>query len=322
MTDKGTAFGDEQRAVLVTFATGGTRPFLLAQKILSQSALLFGGVAGVAEWNDKKLKQEDFYSRFRHILDQQRGAGYWLWKPYIIRKELLALNPGDYVVYSDCSTYNGEFASILRPFAPLLELCDSGFGGFIPGVYIPHWGPAKIWTKRDCFVLMDCDSEVYWETCQIQASLSVWKHCDESIGFLTEWLDYCQDERILSDLENTCGLPNFPEFYDHRHDQSVLTLLAHRHNRRALGNPEIEVSDGSINIEQDKVMGLSAFRRRFGSKPLSRNTKSWDSVLNEIFVPYKPSFCSSLYKLAISLLFKLEGVAMTISKRYEKRLYK
>jgi hypothetical protein len=36
----------------------------------------------------------------------------------------------------------------------------------------------------------------------------------------------CEDVRMVSDLPNTQGLPNLPSFSDHRHDQSLLTILA------------------------------------------------------------------------------------------------
>jgi hypothetical protein len=48
---------------------------------------------------------------------------------------------------------------------------------------------------------------------------------DFSINFLSEWIFYAQDERIITDIENQCGLPNFSEFVDHRHDQSIFSLL-------------------------------------------------------------------------------------------------
>src|ERR1017187_1102121 len=42
-----------------------------------------------------------FYSRYRHILEQKRGGGYWLWKPYFIQRTLSRLSDGDYLFYSD-----------------------------------------------------------------------------------------------------------------------------------------------------------------------------------------------------------------------------
>ena len=37
----------------------------------------------------------DFYEKNQHILDQKRGAGYWLWKPYFIYKTLKKINDGE-----------------------------------------------------------------------------------------------------------------------------------------------------------------------------------------------------------------------------------
>ena len=42
-----------------------------------------------------------FVNRNKNILDRQRGAGYWLWKPYFIFQELYLARDGDIIVYSD-----------------------------------------------------------------------------------------------------------------------------------------------------------------------------------------------------------------------------
>jgi hypothetical protein len=39
------------------------------------------------------------------------------------------------------------------------------------------------------------------------------------------WLTYCKDERIITDIPNTCGYGNYPGFIEHRHDQSILSIL-------------------------------------------------------------------------------------------------
>src|SRR5678815_1619069 len=42
-----------------------------------------------------------FYGVNKEILMAERGAGYWLWKPYVINKALLQLSEGDILIYSD-----------------------------------------------------------------------------------------------------------------------------------------------------------------------------------------------------------------------------
>ena len=43
----------------------------------------------------------DFYEKNKFILNQRRGAGYWLWKPYVILKTLNQMQNGDLLFYLD-----------------------------------------------------------------------------------------------------------------------------------------------------------------------------------------------------------------------------
>ena len=85
-------------------------------------------------------------------------------------------------------------------------------------------------TKRDTFVLMDCDTPEYADTFQVHASLSLWRRTPFSIMIAGEWLRYAEDERILTDIPNSCGRDNFAEFQEHRHDQSIWSLLCKKHS--------------------------------------------------------------------------------------------
>lgn len=205
--------------------------------MLNISALKYGGFTEVSVWNLNRLRKTEFYNRNRKILNQSRGAGYWLWKPFIILNELKNKNDGDYVVYSDCGR-GGKYRIITRNINLLLEWSSRYNNGVLPGLYAPQYGASKTWTKRDCYVLTGCDKEVFWEHCQIQASFSIWEKNEMSITFLRKWLEYCQDERMLTDIPNTCGLPNLPGFIEHRHDQSVLTLCAVKNGFKGFGNPK------------------------------------------------------------------------------------
>ena len=47
--------------------------------------------------------------------------------------------------------------------------------------------------------------------------------------FVEEWLSFCRDPRIITDIPNTMGKKNSWRFIEHRRDQSVLSLLAWKH---------------------------------------------------------------------------------------------
>lgn len=213
---------------LVNFATP---PFYKAQKKLNKSALRFGADKCVS-YNKSLLSKTEFYKQHQGILDQDRGAGFWLWKPFIILETLRAAEDGDIIVYSDSG------AEIIAPLDPLIDLCRQKEGILLFNVHTPHGKHTNIkWTKRDCFVLMDADTSLFHSAEQVAGSPQLYQKNPRSIAFLEEWLHYCTDERILTDIPNRCGLDNYTEFKDHRHDQSVLSLLAVRHGVETFRDP-------------------------------------------------------------------------------------
>jgi hypothetical protein len=89
-------------------------------------------------------------------------------------------------------------------------------------------GTNKQFCKRDAFVLMGMDEQKYTDSGHRMASIFLCKKTAFSVDFVRRWLNWCCDPRILTDLPNTQGKPNYPEFADHRHDQSIMSLLCIR----------------------------------------------------------------------------------------------
>lgn len=76
----------------------------------------------------KSLLDEDFYNKNKSVLDEKSGAGYWLWKPYIILKTLENSPDNSVIIYADSGMI---FTSSLVPliektknFDALLFACD------------------------------------------------------------------------------------------------------------------------------------------------------------------------------------------------------
>jgi hypothetical protein len=90
--------------------------------------------------------------------------------------------------------------------------------------------------KKDCFVLMDCDEEEFINGPHLNASYLIFKNNELSRSFVAEWLHYCQNKEILTDTHNKFG-SNYPGYYDHRHDQSVLSLLAIKYKIKPIVDP-------------------------------------------------------------------------------------
>lgn len=149
------------------------------------------------------------------IYSSYRGFGYWIWKPYIILDFLNNCDDDMIAVYCDAGDI--IHADTLSKMKKELEHEDMMFikGKFLHSNY----------TKRDCFVLMDCDDEKYWNSGQVYASALFCKKTSKTIEFLEEWQSYCKNYNVVTDAPNVCGKENIGGFIDHRHDQSILTNL-------------------------------------------------------------------------------------------------
>lgn len=101
----------------------------------------------------------------------------------------------------------------------------------------------KHWTKRDCFQLMECDKAEVIDTKQRLGSFSLWKKTAFTMKFVEEWLNYSKDERIVTDIENVLGLPNYDGFVEHRHDQSIFSLLLKKYEIKVYRDPSQHGND-------------------------------------------------------------------------------
>ena len=194
--------------------------FRKAQQLNSKTAYKNGKVDKVIEYSPSSI-DKDFKEQYNKILQCKRGGGYWLWKTYIIKRTLDEMEWGDYLFYCDSGAF---YCNKIDKLIECLEQNNTDILAFeIPLI-------EKQWTKRDCFILMECDSEEYFNTNQRIATYILFKKTERVINFVNEYLNYCSDERILTDLENSQGIENYEGFIDHRHDQSVFSLLTKKYN--------------------------------------------------------------------------------------------
>ena len=189
--------------ILVTYAD---KNMTISKDKLIKSAL----ANGIDYYDDVKLKG-DFMEFNRDILNQPRGAGYWLWKPYVLFKALSKAMPDDVIVYSDAGV---EFVNDIRFLT-----------GRVQNVFLfaNAWNH-KDWCKRRVFDYFDCR-----EGNQVQASVILVRNTPFSRQFVKEWMLYCQLPGFIDDVTGTHG-DEYPQFKEHRHDQAILCALQQRYN--------------------------------------------------------------------------------------------
>jgi hypothetical protein len=150
----------------------------------------------------------DFVERNKKVLSHERGAGYWLWKPYVIYTHLQTIGDDDVLIYTDAGV------EIINPIQHLINAMDSDimlFGN--------RWMHGD-WCKMDVLDAMGCASYVSSE--QLQASCIIVRK--SALWFIRSWLEWSQMDGMIDDSPSV--LPNIDTFREHRHDQAILTNLA------------------------------------------------------------------------------------------------
>lgn len=199
---------------MIYLANYGNGKFQKAQQLNTRTAYKKGQVDLVCSYSESDL-DEDFMQKHNEIISQKRGAGYWLWKPYIILDALNKIPDGNYLVYADSGIY---FTDSVKPLISVMEKEKTDIMPFSTGKHIE-----KNWTKRDIFIAMDCDSENYINSRQLWAGFIIFKVSDYSRKFVGEWLKLCCDMHLITDEPS--NEENYLGYIETRHDQSIFSLL-------------------------------------------------------------------------------------------------
>lgn len=176
----------------------------------------------IAYTSDYLIKDKLFWKQHGNFITKhKRGFGYWLWKPYIILKTMNQLKDGDILLYLDCGCeldlsekqYLLDYIEIVKK--DKIMGCDTKC-------------IEKIWNKRDVVELLNMNNDKYMSTTQREAGALLIFVCDETKKLVEEWYTISCDYHTIDDSPSI--LPNFPEFKEHRHDQSIFSLLTKKHN--------------------------------------------------------------------------------------------
>lgn len=154
----------------------------------------------------------DFLAKNKNILAQARGAGYWLWKPYVILETLKQAPENELIIYVDSGL------TIKKPLDSLINKL-----GTADLMLFNNSHTNLPYTKNDLFIKMSMDNSYARNHLQYDGSVIIIRNTAKAKKFVENWLKWCEDEHALTDTpsksaENT-------KFIDHRHDQSILSLL-------------------------------------------------------------------------------------------------
>ena len=199
------------------FITYGDALFNRSKLRLAGEAARFGVFDRIRAWGPEDIDL-NFVQRNYAILTQLRGGGYWLWKPYVIWEALREMADGDVLMYADAG------CTFLSSPEPYLRLATQ-FG--LVAFRVPH--KMGEYTKGIVFHALDMPMGMWAEELQVIAGILVVQKRPFTSFLISEWLRLCQDERLITDADTSAIAPNHASFIDHRHDQSIWSLLVHKY---------------------------------------------------------------------------------------------
>ena len=194
---------------VVNYASG--EPFESYRRICSWTAKWFGRANKVFEYSSDDIPIS-YKEKHAKIFAYSRGAGLWLWKPYVILDALKKIDDGDWLFYLDSGVtvindlhkvqkaairYNQDIVLFEQPLL------------------------SREFTKRECYVKLGIED--HGEN-QVWAQILI-KKTSMSIKFIEEWLALCEREDLLSPHHFYPEISEWDNFVAHREDQSLLDLL-------------------------------------------------------------------------------------------------
>lgn len=165
-----------------------------------------------AKFSSSKLGMDNEAFAFIQA-NRERGFGYWLWKPMLLRYYLNEAPAGCILVYSDVGNEISPAGTDV--FWEMLRRANQNDCLFFQMPFIE-----RHWTKSG---LLEKFRETDKATGQISATFFMIKKCDEMIAFVDRWAELAS--------ENSFGFITDPvareplDFIEHRHDQSILSYL-------------------------------------------------------------------------------------------------
>lgn len=169
---------------------------------------------------DLKNDQIFWNQHSEFILNNKRGYGYWLWKPYLIKKTIEQMKDGDILLYADA----GCEIDIRKQdtFSKCIEIVKTD-----KILSIPSAGD-QYYTKMDLIEKLNMNSKKYLNTAQQQAGVVLYLACNETRNLVNEWYNLGCDYHNIDDTPSI--IRNLVEFKCHRHDQSIFSLLVKKNN--------------------------------------------------------------------------------------------
>lgn len=173
---------------------------------------------------DEDLKADtSFWKRHSNFIENnERGYGYWLWKSYIILKYLKQINNDDILLYFDAGV---TFRSSDSRFKELFKIVKKDF---VIGSFCRMFCDEYKWNKMDLVHYLNLNDNKYLKSRQRQAGAIILVKNEKTVQLINKWYEISCIYHLIDDSKSIHK--NKDGFIEHRHDQSIFSLLTKKYN--------------------------------------------------------------------------------------------
>ena len=206
--------------VFITFGAGGEN-YIDAGKRLIKQAKSTGYFDKIILYTDTDLKNDNyFWSQHSEFISRnKRGYGYWIWKSYIIKKTMETMNDGDILMYLDCGCELGLRSKLFIPVYFNFIQKDKIIGTTTQS--------EKEWNKMDLLLYFDMQDRDIINSSQHQAAALLFNVCEKTKNIVDLWYKTGCNYHMIDDSPSI--EPNLDCFKEHRHDQSIFSLITKKY---------------------------------------------------------------------------------------------
>lgn len=161
----------------------------------------------------------------RFMAENKRGWGYWIWKPQIILSRLEQMPEGQVLLWLDSGfQILPTFADMVRKWVGMTEtiLCFT-----VPGLVNPESRFTKMDLANHYAPELDHSypggKQAFLKSSQLQSGSIFFRKCPATLEVVRRWQRDMEIYHLISDAPSVA--PNSANFEEHRHDQSVFSVV-------------------------------------------------------------------------------------------------
>tara|TARA_B110000046_G_C13007498_1_gene405026 strand:- start:1090 stop:2745 length:1656 start_codon:yes stop_codon:yes gene_type:complete len=227
----------------IHFITYGNAKFERAKQRLLKEANEFGEFKSIKGYGPEDLSPE-FKERFKTIVSQPRGDGYWIWRPYILKHAIDNINENEYLVYLDAGCKLNPMGK--KRFNEYIKMFEGNDYGIMSFQMSGNNGPGglekeKCWTIKEIFKYFGIgENDNIRESGQYLGGILIMKKNKHLEEYLKTFIKVIEDNPLLcTDYYNKKNQEHF--FRENRHEQSITSIL-----RKKMGSIVIDGDESWI----------------------------------------------------------------------------